>query len=229
MSIDTGITLDKTAPRLGSALTPARMLELLLTPRAYFANRDFLRDERSLAIAAFLGGISAAVDRIDQQLFKANRGQSNALLDWALESWLQFWVMVFISGTISAVLLWRLGGWWYKKRLHWSGATEVTATAHDARRVNAMQKLVFVAPSVALTLVQTAIYQNYREAWHGETTSSMLILALLFWSCWTSYCAATTVFPVQKNKARIWFLILPIVFYLMTVGVYGMLASVAAK
>jgi hypothetical protein len=231
MSVHDSITLEAAAPRPGSSLAPARLLELLLTPRSYFANRGFLQDQRGVMIAAYVTGASGVMDRIDQKLLRADlstaTAQGNGFLAWILESWLNYWILVLGFGVFGAALTWRLGGWWYKKRLHWSGAE--MATPHDARRVNVLQQLVFTGPAVALALIQSALYQNYREVWHSDNSASMLILGLMFWSCWTSYCAATTVFPVEKSKARIWFLALPIVVYMMAVGVVGAAVAMLTK
>jgi hypothetical protein len=231
MSMDGSIALETAPPRPGSSLAPGRLIELLLTPRSYFANRAFLQDQRAAMIAAYVAGVSGAMDRIDQKMVRLDlRGQAgngDTFISWVAESWLHYWILVLGIGLISAVFIWHLGGWWFKKRVQWSGAAD--ATPHDARRVNILQQLVFTGPAVILGIVQTALYQNYSDAWNSDSITGMLIVAMLLWSCWTAYCGVTTVFPVQKGKARLWFLILPAIFYLMMLGVFTALYAMLAK
>lgn len=231
MSIEDTIALEAAPPRPGSSLAPARLMELLLTPRSYFANRAFLRDQRAVMIAAYVAGVSGAIDRIDQKMVRLDlRGQAgngDAFISWVAESWLHYWTLALGVGLISAVIIWHLGGWWFKKRVHWSGATD--ATPHDARRVNILQQFVFTGPAIVLGIAQTMVYQNYSEAWASDSVTGMLIVALLLWSCWTAYCGVTAVFPVQKSKARLWFLILPAFCYLLMLGVFTAMYAMLVK
>jgi hypothetical protein len=231
MSLEDSIPLEAAPPRPGSSLAPARLLELLLTPRTYFANRAFLRDQRAVMIAAYVAGVSGAMDRIDQKMvrldLRGQAGNADAFLGWVAESWLHYWTLALGVGLVSGAFIWHLGGWWFKKRVQWSGAAD--ATPHDARRVNILQQLVFTGPSVVLGVAQTVAYQNYGQAWESDRVTGMLIVAMLLWSCWTAYCGVTAVFPVQKSKARIWFLILPAICYLMMLGIFGTLYAMLAK
>src|SRR3954465_12935930 len=106
MSIDDSITLQTAPPRPGSSLAPARLLELLLTPRSYFANRAFLQDQRAVMIAAYIAGISGAMDRIDQKMVRLDlggqAGNGDSFISWVAESWLNYWILVLGAGLISA-------------------------------------------------------------------------------------------------------------------------------
>jgi hypothetical protein len=230
MITEDSITIEAAATPPDSSLAPARLLELLLTPATYFASRSFLHDQRAAMIAAYLVGVSSAIDRIDQKMIQADikaTGGAQYIVAVIADSWISYWAMVLISGLLSAKILWHLGGWWYKKRLQWSGAE--FAEPHDARRVYVFNQLVYTGPAALLAIIQTALYQNYNAAWHSDDMSGMVIVALLFWSCWTSYCGATTVFPVTKAKARIWFLILPIALYIAALGLLTALIALLGK
>lgn len=200
---------------------------LLLRPREYFANRNILHDRLGILGAAFLVGVTNAMDRIDRNMVKTDLrplsggGGTDAFTAWAVSAWSHYWFIVLLGGLFSAVISWYVYGWWYRKRLEWSGAAEVHR--EDARRLNTLPELVYVLPIIALAVWHTFVYQNYAEAWAGSDVGGMLILVCLFWSCWTSYCAATTVYALNKRKARFWFLILPVVFYLLLMGAFGTL------
>jgi hypothetical protein len=200
-------------------------MALLLTPRVYFSNPAVFQDQRAALAGALLAGMASAMDRIDQKLASADLRQQdvagNSWLAWATESWPHYWMVVAISGLVSAMLVWFVGGWWYKKRLQWSGARDVTM--HDARRAHVLKELVYSAPALLLTLVQTLIYNNYSEAWNSDHIVAMVALVFVFWSCWTSYCAATSAFPVKRNNAMVWFLVLPVLFYGLVLGGFAML------
>jgi len=215
-------------PSMPSVFGPHRLVSLLLTPRAYFAHPDLLRDRRGILIAAVLSGFAGAMDRIDQKLVRADlsnqgMGEANHMTSWVLQSWMNYWILVVGAGLIGSVFIWYIRGWWYRKRLEWSGAGEVAPD--DARSVAVLQDLVYVLPTILLALIQTATYSNYAAAWEASDVTGTLVLIFVFWSCWTSYCAATTVFTVQKSKARFWFLILPLAFYVVILGVVTMLIS----
>ncbi|MYM71798.1 hypothetical protein GTP56_06245 [Duganella sp. FT134W] len=215
-------------PTMPSVFGPHRLVSLLLTPRTYFAHPDLLRDRRGILIAAVLSGFAGAMDRIDQKLVRADlsnqgMGETSTMTSWVLQSWMNYWILVIGAGLIGSVFIWYIRGWWYRKRLEWSGAGDVAPD--DARSVAVLQDLVYVLPTILLALIQTATYSNYAEAWEASDVTGMLVLIFVFWSCWTSYCAATTVFTVQKSKARFWFLILPLAFYVVILGVVTMLIS----
>jgi hypothetical protein len=215
-------------PAMPSVFGPHRLVSLLLTPRVYFAHPDLLSDRRGILIAAVLSGFAGTMDRIDQKLVRADlsnqgMGETNHMTSWVLQSWMNYWILVVGAGLIGSVFIWYIRGWWYRKRLEWSGAGDVAPD--DARSVAVLQDLVYVLPTILLALIQTATYSNYAAAWEASEVTGSLVLIFVFWSCWTSYCAATTVFAVQKSKARFWFLILPVAFYVVILGVVTMLFS----
>lgn len=195
---------------------------LLLRPRDYFANPTVLQNRGGILLAALLVGITNAMDRIDRNLVKADLrtgGAPNSFTAWAVSAWSHYWMVVLVAGVISAVLSWYVYGWWYRKRLEWCGAGPVER--EDARRLNTLQELVYVLPLIGLALWQTVSYRNYADAWAGGDSGGLVIVLFLFWSCWTSYCGATTLYTLEKGKARLWFLILPALFYLLIMGVFG--------
>ncbi|MRW82786.1 hypothetical protein GJ698_01600 [Pseudoduganella sp. FT26W] len=211
-------------PRASLVFGPHRLVSLLLTPRAFFSHADLLRDRLGIIIAAALVGVSNAMGRLDQNLSKADLRQQQAadgFTSWATSSWPHYWIIVLLTGLVSAVFSWYIGGWFYRKRLEWSGAGQVEPD--DARSLSVLQDMVWVLPMMLLALIQTFSYANYVEAWAASTSVSAAIMIFVFWSCWTSYCAATTVYSLKKTQARIWFLILPAIFYVIILGAFGAL------
>jgi len=50
---------------------------------------------------------------------------------------------------------------------------------------------------------------------------SLVLVVFPFWSIAASYAGAKTVFGVSGGRARIWFLILPVLLYVVAVGALG--------
>lgn len=227
---NTELTSADVAERHPAPLSPARLVDLYFRPSKYFSDTRNLDRKSTVFISAGLMGIAGAMSRIDEKIIQAELGHASkhweSTAAWLLSSWLNYWLVVVALGLIGAVFLWYLGGWWYKKRLQWSGAIEPSSLL--ARRVYTMQELVLAGPTVLLALVQTALFANYREAWQAEELWSSSILVFVFWSYWTSYVAVTSAFQVSKSKARIWFLVLPILFNVLVLGVVGTLYSIFA-
>lgn len=210
---------------------PGQVLDLFLRPGRFFADPRNLEHRGALGTAALLMGFAGAMGRIDKKIMQAELGQTSEnwerLSDWMLSSWLHYWLVVGVAGVFGAFLLWYVKGWWYKKRLEWSGAEEPSLPL--ARRVHALQEAVTAGPTVLWTFLQTFLYANYREAWQSEELWSTSILIFVFWSCWTSYVGASTTFQLSKSKARVWFLILPVILYLVAIGAIGYLFTMVAE
>ncbi|OYY50022.1 MAG: hypothetical protein B7X95_00660 [Methylophilaceae bacterium 17-44-8] len=225
---NTNFTPVEVAERRPSPLSPSQLVDLYFRPKKYFSNTHDLDHQSALFISAGLMGIAGAMGRIDKKIIQAELGHASkgweSTASWLLSSWLNYWLVVVAAGLIGAVFLWYIGGWWYKVRLNWSGAVEPSSIL--ARRVYTLQELVLAGPTVLLTLIQTALFSNYLEAWRADEFWSSSILLFAFWSCWTSYVAVTTTFQVSKLKARIWFLVLPILLYVVVLGVIGTLYSI---
>jgi hypothetical protein len=209
-------------------LSPGRLVDLYFRPRRYFSSIRELDHQSALLISSVLMGIAGAMGRIDQKIIQAELGHAakgwESTASWLLSSWLNYWLVVIAAGATWAVFLWYLGGWWYKKRLLWSGAA--APSSRLARRVYALQELVLAMPTVLLALVQTVLFSNHYEAWRADEFWSTSILVFVFWSCWTSYVAVTTTFQLSKTKARIWFLVLPVLLYTVALGVAGTLYAI---
>ena len=205
-------------------LSPAGLRDLLIRPKRYFSTISEF-SPGVMFICAALMGIAGSISRVEKRLAQAELGRTSASWEttasWLLSSWINYWIIVVAAGLVGAWLLWYVGGWWYKLRLEWSGATKPSASL--ARRVYTMQDLVVSGPIVLITLLQTALFPNFGSAWEAEEIWSSSPVIFMFWSCWTSYAAVTTAFQVSITRARVWFLILPMVTYIFSLGLVGII------
>jgi len=205
----------------GSPLSIRELVQLFIAPSEYFAAPRRLRVTPQVWIAAYLTGITVVMNRIDVNLTKADFSIASPFTTMLAGSWMNYWIFVVLAGGLGAWYAWFLGGWWYQVRLRWSGARDVAAP--DARAVYVYQDFVESAPWIVVTLVQFYVYPNYAVAWSADELWSSTVIVFMIWSCATSYKAAVSGFSVSRWKARLWFLILPLVFYSVTMGVTGML------
>ena len=217
---------DATLPER-SALLPADLVDLFLRPTRFFSGRLALGQTPYVVLAIVCYGLAEAFDRFDQEMLRAEwstpRPYWEAVGPIVSESWAAFWAFALFSGAIAGTSLWLVGGWWYRVRLRWAGASDPDAKL--ARLVYIYSGFVLAAPSVLFVIGQTLTFANYQEAWASEQLYSVGLLIFPFWAVVVSYRGARAVFDVGRWGARIWFLILPIIGLLSAFGVLAGLAT----
>lgn len=218
-----GPTLPPELPRFSdpiSPLSPQGLFQLFVRPRVFFSSLERLAGAPGLVFLAFLYGVYAAMDKIDQEIVKslvATRPRPlDGLIQKALHSWADYWTVALAGGLISALISWVVVAWFYRKRLEWSGA--VQPDADRARQVWLYQSAVETIPAVVIAILHTVAFPNYLEAWASDDVTNWIVLFLLFWSCWVSYVGATTAFTLKRRAALFWFLALPVGVRAVAVG-----------
>ena len=165
----------------------------------------------TVVYATWIIGISEVMDRLSLEAFKGDLGMRDNPLESAMTSWGAYWALCLGVGTVSAVFLYGIGGWWYRLRILWSGAAE--ADQRIARRVYIFASLVLSLPYVLLTSLDSIYYPTPIAAENGDQWWWMLSPVFLLWSVYTSYRGVRTVFGAQRWRARLWFIILPALFH----------------
>lgn len=214
-------------PLEGSPLSLKNLGYLLFRPSRFFSDKGSLLKSPEIILVIWMSGMTGVIYQLDEQLFKADYGIGAAgeLLELLSYSWLGYWGFVLMVGAPIGLLYWYLAGWWYRVRLSWSGAKDVTPT--HARAAYMYQDLVETGPTVFISALLAVGYANYSEYWADEylpsilLSSCMVVFPLL--ACFTSYKAART-FNTRKWPARIWFLILPLLFYCLGIALILALA-----
>jgi len=197
-------------------LHPGRLKDLYFAPSRFFAadNLDWAPYYR---IAAWLIGISGAIDRIDKNLMRADLGDPRPGQEMMTESWFGFWSIVLLSGILGGYLIWLVGGWWYRVRLIWSGALQADKRA--ARLVYIYAALVGALPNLLIVVIASLLFENYAAYWASDEVWSSLLIIFPFWGIVVSYKGAMTTFEVRKGRAQWWFLWFPICLYIVFFGV----------
>lgn len=198
------------------AFSPKGLLTLFFAPTRYFSSLADLLKKPAVILAIWLSGVAYVIEKVDFLLMRveleSNQTIKVQLANWLTESWLHYWMYALSVGFLSGLIIWYVGGWWYKKRLNWCGAKEVAA--QSANIIYIYQDMVQSLPMVCATLIQMLLYHNYLAAWEAEEYWSTLVVIFFFWSCVTSYKAVRANFAVGTWRARIWFLILPTIMIL---------------
>lgn len=194
------------------------LASLYFRPSQLFADITPLKAKPMFLIVAWIAGVSSAIDRADINMVRSDltgRESSTMLMD----SWQAFWPFILIVGAFYAALVWLIGGWWYRVRLKWSG--DANADPFSARIVYIYTDLVVALPALLVVVVYTFVYESYRAAWASEEAWSSLLVVFIAWASIASYKAVRAAFTVSKWKARFWFLILPLAFYMAAAVVVG--------
>lgn len=203
-----------------SPLLPKNLINLFIRPVKFFSSQIALGKRPYVFFVTWCYGAVLCIDRLDQGLLRAYLGRPKPGWEtfgpFLVGSWLNFWVFVLAAGALSGLLIWYLGGLWYRIRLGLSG--HVQPDKRLTRLVYIYSSFVAAIPVLIVTTVQTLIHNNFHEAWLSETRWSNIILVFPFWSCVVSYKGAVTVFQLQHKKALAWFLILPFIFYFLALG-----------
>ena len=208
-----------------SPLLPEHLVDLFFRPRRFFGGQLALGKTPYALLVAWCYGAAAAIDRIDQNLLRAQFGKPRPgweqLAPLVVESWPGFWLFVLASGALGGVFLWWLGGWWFATRVRWSGVAEPDRRL--ARLVMAYSAFIHAAPAVLAAAISTAVFASYAEAFDSDAPYSLILLVFPFWSAAASYAGVREVFGVSGWKPRLWFLILPCALYLVAVGAFAAL------
>ena len=208
-----------------------RMVELLLRPERFFESelpkyrpQKVLglvvqgRADRKIMIVAWITGMGAVIDRLDMGLLREQFG-GRASGVWS--EWPATWAGIVGGGVVSGFIAWYFWGWWCRVRARWAGEADPNPVA--ARVVAIWSHFVVAVPSIASVVVYTLSYPDYRTAFYADDTGVWYLLVFPFWSVVVSYRGAMTAFELNPTRARIWFLILPFIFY--GVIVFGVMGS----
>lgn len=192
------------------------LVYLFFRPRTFFQNFVIHSTPGLTALCAWVYGVSAAFDTIESRLMPET---APGLAD----SWRTYWALALALGAVEGAFFFAIGGWWYRVRLEWSGASNPAPAL--ARRVYLFASQVLAIPWIAMKASDTAAYESPGAAvaaagsWWGA-------VAIVFpvWSCWNSYVGVRTAFVVRRGAARLWFFILPCAFYaVFVIGVAAVL------
>ncbi len=181
------------------------LVYLFLMPRKFYRNFVYEHTQLLTVVAAWLYGMSGAIDRIERQHMQGR-------IAGAADTWLVHWGIVLGAGAIGGLLYYHIGGWWYRVRLGWSGVRDPDRPL--SVRVYLYSAVVVALPTLVFELLNTgshptpsAASASAGSAWH------LLVLVFPFWSVIVSYVGVRTVFGARGVAGAVWFLVLPVLIY----------------
>lgn len=188
---------------------------LFVRPKLFFTNCVAGSPALLIAILAWIYGMAGATDRMEtRQALAEMSGRPFALPD----AWTPQWAIIVVGGVVGGAAYAFIGGWWYRVRLRWSGATDPDSIM--ARRVYIFASLIYAIPVLIRKLIETAAFSTPGQALNSDlNVMDLAVLACVFWSCWNSYVGVRTVFDTSRGRAMLWFLILPAMLYTVAIGV----------
>jgi hypothetical protein len=208
-----------------SPFWPRHLADLFFRPKSFFSRRLALGRMPNLLLVTWCYGIANAIDHIGREHFRAELGHPRPVWEslgpFVVESWVGFWLWALAAGALGGAIVWWIGGWWYGILLRLSGARNPDKRL--ARMTLVYSSFVFGGPVVIAAVIQTIVYPNYAAAYGAGEWFSALLLLFLFWFIATSYVGATTLFPVTRWKAIVWFILLPVSAYLLVYGLFAAL------
>ena len=190
------------------------LVYLFFMPRRFFRHFVVEHTPALTAMCAWLYGVARATGRIDTRI---SMGRSQGI-NW---NWEGYWATVIIGGVVSGLIFYYVGGWWYRVRLSWSGATDIDKPL--ARRVYLYSTVVFALPIILMKIVDTLSYADPMAAAALPGIPQMVVVGVFpLWSAVVSFLGVRTVFPdTGAVRSAIWFLALPGL-------IYGLIAIVSA-
>ena len=200
-----------------TAFTPRDLLDLFIRPGHFFRVRAPQLGDRALVLVAWAIGMNYAFGRIERQMMRADLGDESGLAGTVSTSWPKFWGVIAVAGLFSAAGAWLIGTWWYRVRLKWSGDPD--PPVERARTGFLYAGLVWAVPNIIWNLGYTVRFPDFAAAWASENPWELVLLVFPIWSVWASYRGVRAVFAVKAWRARVWFLILPIVAMLFAFGI----------
>jgi len=191
------------------------MHRLYFRPKAYFAGMTAPKKRAWLYLFAFTYSLAYAIDRRDL----------NSLRGSALPaSWAEHWGIIVGSALVGALIVYALGGAWYRARLRYCGVESSDRSLVRMVYLSAAQ--VYALPMIAAAVAESFLYENPATAsirspvWLG-----LGLIVFAFWALFSSYTGVRTVFnPPRRAATAFWFLGGPAALYVVAFAGMFMLA-----
>ncbi|MBI2966295.1 MAG: YIP1 family protein [Bacteroidetes bacterium] len=158
-------------------------------------------------------GISYGIDRIDAQLIK-NDLKGNLDEIPFINNWLGYWIMAIIGGVMGGSILYLIGSWFFNVRLKWSkGTGNITKSRFIFLYSGVIYGWVIILVTFTGMLLNPKPYDPDSDINLWDLSTLCIQLFFVYYSIYVSYCGVRSITDADKFRRKIWFLILPVVFY----------------
>lgn len=198
--------------------------DLLFFPKRFFAATVAIEAKLATFFIVWLSGIIYALDRMDLKISNAYI-KTGSIEDYAYltASWPYYIGTAIGSGLLSAAFAWLIFGWWYKTRVRFCGVSAPDPTV--SREILFYSGLPYIIASLLVLAVSVIRFDNYAAEFYsaGDIYSLplyLLPLLTLIWSIIISFIGVKAKFRLQGFAPILWFLILPLLFYIGIFALY---------
>ncbi|MEL7227063.1 MAG: hypothetical protein AAGL17_20070 [Cyanobacteria bacterium J06576_12] len=198
---------------------PKQLIDIFVAPGQFFSAQAALGKPLNVWIASLLIGFSSVFYGISNVVVLFKQGNEDLKPPpEILSSWGELWLFLLVGGFVLGIILWIVGGWWFRVRLVLSGAPE--PDGQMARLVYIYSTLVRSLPAFITLLVWSFLYPNLDVAYEQGAlfVSQFLSAIFLFGELITAYIGIKTLFSVDRARAMLWFVFAPAVMYAVSLG-----------
>ena len=194
------------------------LFDLFVRPREFFAGHISLGRTPALLLVAWVVGVGNVLGGIHRELLKDSVASRHVFaVELSGRPALFFLGWIAAVGAFSGFLIYRVFGWWYRRRLLLCDV--FNADPILARHVYIYATFVADAPIVLLAVIQTLRYGNYAAACANAGLADVVPIVAVLWSVTVSWKGVRAAFPmIRRRAAVIWFLVFPWAFYLVVMG-----------
>ncbi|EAR15071.1 YIP1 family protein [Robiginitalea biformata] len=190
-------------------------IQLLVYPKEFFKSHVLENKLKYFNFAIVVFCLGYGIDRLEKQLVKF---EIRGILDKLefINTWTGFWLVSLAIGAIGGYILYLIGGWFYNVRVKWSaGEGNLEKSRALYLYSNFFISLFIILDSLIETIIYPIPYDPYSYLQSFEIIAIPLLFFFIFHSIYISYAGVTTITDVKKGRAIIWFLVLPILVYLV--------------
>ena len=201
---------------------PYYFANLIFCPKKFFSNRSAIMCVSIYPVVIWLAGFSNTIDRLSTKMDVPGTLAEDAFLGRLADSWPAFWIFVLFVGTLAAFFNFYFGGWLYYIRLKFCGVED--PYADEVRAINVYSFAPYAFMNFVILVIFSVSYENYNHYLQVDDYWPVLFTILWLYGINASYRGARSVFNAPKGRARFWFIVIPILFALLTtaiaIGVY---------
>jgi hypothetical protein len=199
-------------------------IDFFFNPIGYIRkNWFFLFDNKLEIVILIIAGTAIAIDDIMGKVasYAITGNILTEIADKALFSWWRYWLNILINSSLNGIGIYFIKGWWFNIRLKFSGNNE--ADIKKCRSIAIYLNMIKSAPILVLIFISSlflpniyATYSNkYYQIFYTIVVNGMMIPLIYF-----EYRVAIENFTVDKKKLIIWFIYIPVILLILTIGLF---------
>jgi hypothetical protein len=180
-------------------------------PGKYMLRNGIHASQLIVTLVIWISGMSMVIDRLEQS---AAFGRP---IVWMPESWGQLAAAAMIIGILRGLVVYGIGGWWYRVRLGFCGVKDAEwSTTGRVYMLSGTAKHLGLLVFTVIGAMSFPTFKSYASNEDGIMIFVALVvqMTLVFWSSFTLYFGSRAVFPIERVWSLVWFLILPIILRL---------------